>query len=103
MNISVVVAGQRELLEVDGALDPAGRLARRLDGREQECDQERDHGDDDEHLDESEAGAVGAVSRGDESSHDEDSGECLGSMKGDDRAIIMTAFARIYRYILYEH
>jgi hypothetical protein len=47
MNTSVVVASQRELLEVAGALDSAGRLARRLDGRKEECDQEADYGDDD--------------------------------------------------------
>src|SRR5215471_983583 len=67
MSIGVVVAGQRELPEVGGALDPAGRLARRLDGREEERDQEADDGDDDKHLDESEAGAVRAGSRGDAS------------------------------------
>jgi hypothetical protein len=57
------MAGQRELLEVGGALDPAGRLTCRLDGWEEECDEEADHGDGDEHLDESEAGAVGAGSK----------------------------------------
>jgi hypothetical protein len=47
MSISVVVAGKRELLEVAGALYPAGRLARRLEGGKKECDQDADNGDDD--------------------------------------------------------
>jgi hypothetical protein len=41
------MAGQRELLEVGGALDPAGRFARRLDGRKEECDQDADNRDGD--------------------------------------------------------
>ncbi len=47
--------GQAELLEVVGALGAAGGLPRRLDGRQQQCDQDGDDGDDDQQFDQREA------------------------------------------------
>ena len=44
---------QADLLEVVGALRPAGRLTRRLNRREQQGDQHGDDGDDDQKLDQS--------------------------------------------------
>jgi len=45
------VNGQAQLLEIVHALGPAGGLARHLDGRQQERDQDRDDRDDNEKLD----------------------------------------------------
>ena len=53
----VVVQGDADLLEVVGALGPAGRLAGRLDGRQQQGDQHADDGDDHQQLDQGEATA----------------------------------------------
>jgi hypothetical protein len=47
--------GKAELLEVVDALSPAGRLARRLDRGEQECDQDRNDCDHDQELHQREA------------------------------------------------
>jgi hypothetical protein len=49
------VQGQADLLEVVGALHPPHRLARRLDGGEQQGDQHGDDRDDDEQFDQGEA------------------------------------------------
>jgi hypothetical protein len=46
------VSGQTELFEVIDTLRPAGRLARRLHGRQQQRDQYRNDCDDDQELDE---------------------------------------------------
>ena len=46
--------GEPQLLEVVGALGAAGRLARGLHGREQQCDQYRNDRDDDQELDQRE-------------------------------------------------
>src|SRR5262249_29264007 len=50
----IVVDGQAELFEVVDALGAPGRLARRLDGREQQGDQYRNNCDDDQELDQGE-------------------------------------------------
>ena len=57
----VVEERQADLLQVVGALDPAGRLAGRLDGRKQQGDQDRDDRDDDQELDEREATPAGGI------------------------------------------
>ena len=49
--------GEAELLQVVGALDPSCRLARRLHGGEQQCDQHGDDRDDDQEFDQGEAAA----------------------------------------------
>ena len=54
---NVVVHGQPDLLHVVGALGPPGRLASRLDRRQQERDQYRDDGDDNQQFDQGEAPA----------------------------------------------
>ena len=51
----VVVHGQAQLLEIVLALGPPGRLAGRLHGRQQKCDENGDDGDDDQQLDQCEA------------------------------------------------
>ena len=58
----VVVDGQAELLEVVDALRPPGRLARRLDGGQQQGDQDRDDRDHHQQLDQRE-GSSRATSR----------------------------------------
>ena len=50
----VVGEGQAELLQVVGALNPAGGLARRLHGGQQQRDQHGDDGDDHQQLDQRE-------------------------------------------------
>ena len=50
----VIVQRQPDLLEVVGALRSPGRLTGRLDGRQEQGDQDRDDGDDHEQLDERE-------------------------------------------------
>jgi hypothetical protein len=52
--LAVVVEGEPVLLEVVDALGTPGGLARRLDGGQQESDQDGDDGDDDEEFDEGE-------------------------------------------------
>ena len=52
--------GQADLLQVVGALDAPGRLACGLDGRQKQCDQDRDDGDDHQEFDQGE----GATLRG---------------------------------------
>ena len=54
----VVGDGQPELLEVVGALGPAGRLARGLHGGQEQGDQHRDDRDDDQELDQRETASV---------------------------------------------
>ena len=54
----VIVNGQAELLEVVGALRPAGRLPRRLDRRQQQGDQDGDDGDDDQQFDQRKASTI---------------------------------------------
>src|SRR5436190_16018 len=51
-----VVEPDAELFQVVAALDAVGRLPHLLHGREQQADQDADDGDDDEQLDEREAG-----------------------------------------------
>ena len=51
----IIVGSQALLLEVVDALDPAGGLAGRLDGRQQQGDQDADDGDGDQEFDEREA------------------------------------------------
>ena len=51
----VVVHGQADLFEVVGALDPAGGLAGRLNGRQQKSDQHGDNRDHDEKFNQREA------------------------------------------------
>jgi hypothetical protein len=46
----VVVRGQRQLPQLIRALNPAGSLARRLDGRQQKCDQNANECADDKQL-----------------------------------------------------
>jgi len=50
------VGGQRDLLEVVGALDAGGGLAHLLDGGQQEADEDGDDGDHHQQLDQREAG-----------------------------------------------
>ena len=47
----VIVHGQADLLQIVDALGPPCGFARRLNGRQQEGDQDRDDGDDDQKLD----------------------------------------------------
>ena len=54
----VVGEGQADLLEVVGALGPAGRLTRRLHRGQQQRDQDRDDGDDDQQLDQRETAGL---------------------------------------------
>ena len=54
----VVVHRQADLLEVIGALNAAARLARRLHGRQEQGDQDRDDGDDHQQLDQCESGTI---------------------------------------------
>ena len=49
---------QAELLEVVGALRPAGRLASRLDRGKQQRDQHRDDGDDDQEFNQCEGTTI---------------------------------------------
>ena len=55
MRVVIAVGGQADLLEVVGALDPAGGLADLLHRRQQQADQDGDDGDDDQQLDQREA------------------------------------------------
>ncbi len=55
----VIVAGERDLLEVVPALRAASGFAGLLDGREQEADENRDDGNDDEQLNERESASPG--------------------------------------------
>jgi hypothetical protein len=55
VDVHVIGHRQGDLLEVVGALGAAGGLARRLDGRQQEGDQDGDDGDHDQQLDQGEA------------------------------------------------
>ena len=48
----VVVQGEPDLFEIVGALNPPRRLARSLDGRQEQRDQDRDDRDHDQQLDE---------------------------------------------------
>jgi hypothetical protein len=50
MDAMMVLPGESNLLEMILALDDSRRFARRLDGRQQQCDQNSDHRDDDEQL-----------------------------------------------------
>src|SRR5205814_6594243 len=54
VDILVIVAGQGELLQVVGALNPPRGLPSRLHRREQQRDQDRNDCDDDEELDQRE-------------------------------------------------
>ena len=54
--VVILLRGQSELLQVVDALGPTRRLAGRLDGRHDQGNQDTDDGDDDQELDESEAG-----------------------------------------------
>ena len=54
MGVVIVVHRQADLLQVVGALHPAGRLARRLHGRQQQGDQHADDRDHDEQFDQGE-------------------------------------------------
>ena len=53
----VVHGRQGQLLQVVGALGTAGRLAGRLDGGQEQRDQDGDDRDDDEQLDQGETGS----------------------------------------------
>lgn len=55
-DIMIVVEGEPELLEVIAALSATGRLTGLLDRREEQGDQDRNNGDDDQQLDQSETG-----------------------------------------------
>ena len=50
----IILGGQGDLLEVVRALGPVARLPRRLDGRQEQGDQDRDDGDHDEEFDQRE-------------------------------------------------
>ena len=51
----IVHRGETDLLQIVDALDPAGRLAGRLDGGQEQADQDSDDGDHDEELDQGES------------------------------------------------
>ena len=70
VDVVVVVQGEADLLQVVDALRPPGRLARRLDGGQEQGDQHGDDGDDDQQLDQREAAAA--------NSHRERSSRALG-------------------------
>ena len=59
VGVVVVVRGQGDLLEIVRALHPPRRLAGRLHGGQQQCDQDADDGDDHEQLDEREGSTTG--------------------------------------------
>jgi hypothetical protein len=54
----VIVHGQADLLQIVDALDAPRGFTRRLNGRQQKRDQNRNDGDDDQELDQSEAGST---------------------------------------------
>jgi hypothetical protein len=56
----VLMDRQANLLEVVDALHPSGCLARRLDGGQEQGDQNADDGDDDQQLDERETASLTA-------------------------------------------
>ena len=58
IDVHVVGDGQRDLLEVVDALRAARGLARRLDGRQEERDQDGDDRDHDQKLDQCEAASL---------------------------------------------
>ena len=58
IDVAIVLDGEAQLLQVVHALRPAGGLAGRLDGGEEQCDQHGDDGDDHQQLDESKATAL---------------------------------------------
>ena len=61
VDVGVVHGRQAELLEVVDALRPPGGLARRLDGGQEQCDQDGDDRDDDQELDQRKAAALHRV------------------------------------------
>src|SRR5262249_57831494 len=63
VDVVVAVAGQAQLLEVVGALQPRGGLAHLLDGGQQEADEHGDDGDHHQQLDQREGGAASAEGR----------------------------------------
>ena len=64
VGVVVVVARQRDLLEVVGALHPRGGLADLLHRGQQQADQDRDDGDDDEQFDQREGAVRGRPAAG---------------------------------------
>src|SRR5919198_1519086 len=62
--VVVVVERQADLLEVIRALHAIRRLADLLDGGQEQANEDRDDGDDDEQLDQGEAGPASADEHG---------------------------------------
>jgi hypothetical protein len=59
--VHVVVQRQADLLEVVGALDPPRGLARRLDGRQEQADQDGDDRDHDQEFNQGKSTSAGVL------------------------------------------